>query len=232
MAKSRTQVDKAGDFLRHYVSGPDAAFDEEQVEAALLTVEEYRQSFTAASEAVAARLAPMVDDTASGAQLVGRPKRFGAVIMKLIRLRTIRLTQIEDIAGLRVKFPNGPQEVQALLRRILDEWPDAVVIDYVAKPKATGYRAIHVVLAEDDRWVEVQLRTVRQNRWADEVEAAADRLDFRLKDGIGPDELVRYFERASLKLALEEQGVTVDEHFTKEFEDLRRQVRPYFASSA
>jgi ppGpp synthetase/RelA/SpoT-type nucleotidyltranferase len=79
------------------------------------------------------------------------------------------------------------------------------------------------------RTVEVQLRTARQNRWADQVELAGDRLGYRLKDGEGPEELVRYFERAAYKLAIEEQGGELDEAFQDVFEDLRQQVRHYFA---
>ena len=79
------------------------------------------------------------------------------------------------------------------------------------------------------RMVEVQLRTADQNRWADEVELAGDRLGFRLKDGEGPTELVRYFERAAYKLASDEEGNELDAAFERDFEDLRRQVRAYFS---
>jgi hypothetical protein len=122
---------------------------------------------------------------------------------------------MEDIAGLRVVLPNGPTEVQALLGRIRNTWPDNKHKDYVAQPKRTGYRAIHAFVTEDSRTVEIQLRTPSQNRWADEVEAAANRLDYLLKDGEGPQDLLRYFERAAYKLATEEQGGELDEAFRR-----------------
>jgi ppGpp synthetase/RelA/SpoT-type nucleotidyltranferase len=88
-----------------------------------------------------------------------------------------------------------------------------------------------VFVPANDRVVEVQLRTARQNLWADEVESAADRLRFRLKDGEGPEVLVRYFERAAYKLSVEEKGGNLDESFKRDFEDLRRKVRPYFVAA-
>jgi ppGpp synthetase/RelA/SpoT-type nucleotidyltranferase len=147
--------------------------------------------------AVELQLARLVANVASRAELAGRPKRAAAIIAKLVRFPSMRLTQMDDIAGLRVKFRDGPTEVQALLRRIEQQWPGVAVKDYVAKPKPTGYRAIHAFVTAGERVVEVQLRTARQNQWADEVESAADRLGLRLKDGEGPAELLRYFERAA-----------------------------------
>ena len=69
------------------------------------------------------------------------------------------------------------------------------MIDYVAKPKPTGYRAMHVVVQQHDRLVEIQLRTYRQNVWADEVERWADALGFepsdRRRSGSSGDQSVR-----------------------------------------
>ena len=96
-------------------------------------------------------------EVAPGAQLTGRPKRSERIIGKLVRFPHMRLPQMEDISGLRVKFPNGPSEVRELLERILQAWPGARVIDYVEKPKTTGYRAIHVIVPEGGRVVEVRL---------------------------------------------------------------------------
>jgi hypothetical protein len=83
-----------------------------------------------------------------------------------------------------------------------DRWSGIAIKDYVASPKRTGYRAIHAFVPANDRIVEVQLRTARQNRWADEVESAADRLGFRLKDGEGPNELVRYLSEPRINSRL------------------------------
>lgn len=226
---SKSQIDDAGILLREWVSGAgDGYVDDASVDGALRVLVVYRQSFAAPAKTVEESLAGLLAELAPDAQLTGRPKRAGAIVHKLVRHRSMRLTQMADIAGLRVRFSEDDPKVRHLCQRIEARWPAAKFIDYVVKPKPTGYRAIHVLIETDDRLVEVQLRTASQNRWADEVELAAGRLDIALKDGEGPEELVRYFERAAYKLAIEEQGGEPDEVFKHDFEDLRREVRQYF----
>jgi putative GTP pyrophosphokinase len=227
---SKTKIDEAGELLRDWMTkGVPDDLNHEPLDEAVRLLMVYRNSFTAPSRAVESLLGALVAGVVADAKMTGRPKRGGAIVFKLVRHHGMRLTQMADIAGLRVRFPNGPSEVQRLVARIEERWAAAKIIDYVARPKPTGYRAIHALVSMGGRTVEVQLRTARQNRWADQVELAGDRLGYRLKDGEGPEELVRYFERAAYKLAIEEQGGELDEAFQDVFEDLRQQVRHYFA---
>jgi putative GTP pyrophosphokinase len=227
---SKTKIDGAGVLLRDWVTGRiHGNLEEPPMVEALERLLEYRQSFATPSRGVEVCLAALLAELTTEAKLTGRPKRTDAIVSKLVRHHGMRLTQMADIAGLRVRFPEKESEVEGLCRRIEAQWPTAKFIDYVAKPKPTGYRAVHVLIETEDRIVEVQLRTASQNRWADEVELAADRLSIGLKDGEGPEDLVRYFERAACKLAIEEQGGELDEAFKRDFEDLRRQVRRYFS---
>jgi putative GTP pyrophosphokinase len=200
------------------------------MQAALRVLAEYRAGFRDPLRKVTLCVADFAMQESSQPVVTARPKTVDRIVGKLVRLATMRLSQMEDIGGCRAKLPGGMSEVRAILHRIQDTWPDADVIDYVAEPKATGYRALHVLREQDGRMIEIQLRTAGQNRWADVVEATADRLGYALKDGKGPPELARYFERAAYKIALEEEGGSVDEAFTREFASLREQVRPYFSS--
>ena len=114
-----------------------------------------------------------------------------------------------------------------------NSWKIRKVYDYTAHPKETGYRAIHVIAERQERRIEVQLRTERQHQWAAEVERAGGRLRYpRLKDGEGPDDLVRYFERAALMLALRDDGLEPDDEFWAEFRPLRQQVARYWQAPA
>jgi putative GTP pyrophosphokinase len=226
---SNTKIDEAGRLLRDWMtSGVPEDLNRVPLSQAVTALSVYRASFTAPSRTVEQLLGALVTEVAPGAKVTGRPKRAGAIVGKLVRHHGMRLTQMADIAGLRVRFPERQSEVDSLCERIRDRWQTPKFIDYVSKPKPTGYRAIHVLVETEDRIVEIQLRSASQNRWADQVELAGDRLGFRLKDGEGPDELVRYFERAAYKLAIEEKGGELDEDFQQVFEDLRRQVRRYF----
>lgn len=60
--------------------------------------------------------------------------------------------------------------------------------DYVKTPKADGYRALHLVDRNQGRLIEIQLRTPRQDEWANAVEGAEQRFP-GLKAGGGPTSL-------------------------------------------
>ena len=229
---SNSEITRAGDVLREWAraglprgsQGPG-----QEIDAALEILVVFRATFVRPMERATRKLERIIRAAGSVDKPANRLKRGGSIWLKLLRQPTMRLAQMEDIAGCRVVLADQG-EVYGVLERILVEWPGSHVDDYVKRPQGTGYRAVHVVVVEDGRKVEIQLRTPTQNRWADEVEAAGDRLKIGLKDGIGPPELLRYFERAAFKLALEERGEKPDEAFDRDFENLRQQVRQYFRS--
>lgn len=158
---------------------------------------------------------------------IGRRKRAGAILYKLVRFPSMRLSQMEDIAGCRATI-QSQDRVDRVLERLLALWPGAAVIDYVAKPKPGGYRAKHVIAVKEGMQIEVQLRTARQNKWADDVEEAADRLRYRLKEAQGPADLVEYFEVGAAVLAAEDQGKEPDGALTNRLAALRSKTRHYF----
>jgi ppGpp synthetase/RelA/SpoT-type nucleotidyltranferase len=139
-----------------------------------------------------------------------RLKRLATILDKLGRFPDMKLSRMQDIGGCRAILPGGRSEVLGVLRRIRRNRDVQRIYDYVVQSKATGYRAAHVVVLRDGRLIEIQLRTPNQHEWAVEVERVGSRLGVALKDGIGPPELVRFFERASYGLALEEEGQEVD----------------------
>lgn len=67
----------------------------------------------------------------------------------------------------------------------------------MADPKSSGYRGIHLILKKDDVRIEVQLRTVNQDKWANMVEAEGRALGFDFKSGKGPVEILELFRLLS-----------------------------------
>jgi len=184
---SNTQVDRAGAVLREGVGGfRDPGF-RPRVDEALVVVDRWRALFRQPLQDVLHGLEELVVSEAPGSEVdvSARPKRLPSIARKLRRLTNMRLSQMEDIGGCRAKLPEAAR-VRAVLERILERWPGAQVDDYTASPQATGYRAIHVVVVEAGRRIEIQLRTPGQNRWADEVERWSDRLGHDLKNEKGP----------------------------------------------
>lgn len=96
---------------------------------------------------------------------------------------------MQDIAGCRVVVATRVEQrahIDALMVRLADH----KLIDRLAKP-SHGYRALHLVVKLQGRWVEVQVRTELQHLWAQLCELLADRLGAEIKYGGGDNEPIR-----------------------------------------
>ncbi len=115
-----------------------------------------------------------------------RIKRVSSIALKLHRRPTMRLTQMQDVTGHRVVLGNQ-DAVNRVRDRLLESWEaeQVKIDDYVAQPRISGYRAIHVCPIEFGCRVEIQLRTVSQHLWATLVEEASNvsRVDFKGGEG-------------------------------------------------
>ena len=144
--------------------------------------------------------------------------------------RAAELARLEDIGGCRAVLA-GPGEVAGVLRRIRRRWDVARERNYVEEPKASGYRAVHVIVTRDERRIEVQLRTAGQQQWADAVETYARIFSLPLKDDEGPEELLNYFRLAGEGIYREEFGVGTDEEFRARFDGATAMMRDWVARS-
>lgn len=155
-----------------------------------------------------------------------RLKRVPRIIRKLDRMPSCPLPNLEDIGGCRAILRDGP-ELERVRTRMARTWRPSFAReprDYIAQPKAIGYRAVHFVVERDGRYIEVQLRTQGQQQWADAVENADSRLGLNLKDGTGPTEMVEYFALAGEVIFLREYGKGVPSLVQTRFEEARRAV--------
>lgn len=233
---SRTQVDRAGAFLRHWWgldpgSEEDEAVDEEELVRAVDIIDEYRSGFQDPLKKTTVGLRQFVQRESETIVVGQRLKRRPQILSKLGRYSSMRLTQMEDIAGCRAILAGGASEVAGVLRRIRKNWDIVGIDDYVKNPKPTGYRAIHVVVRRDGHPVEIQLRTPGQHDWAEAVERVAARIRQPLKDGEGPPDLLTYFELVAWVIAKEEDGETLDPHFLEVLRRFQTRMEPYFSAS-
>jgi putative GTP pyrophosphokinase len=234
MSVSRTQVDRAGILLRNWWRTPtggeeEAEFDEADLSEAVGIVSEYRTGFQGPLKKVTVGLRQFVERESSEIVVGQRLKRTPQILHKLSRFGSMRLTQMEDIAGCRAILPGGASEAGGVLRRIRRNWDIVGIDDYIASPKSTGYRAIHVVVRRDGHPVEIQIRTPGQHEWAEGVERLAARTGFPLKDGEGPPELLTYLELVGWAISVEERGEDLDEGFTQALLQLKDRVDHYFS---
>ena len=171
---SRNLIDRAGSRLRR-AETPD--------EADRLIYDEWRAEFDAPLREVVEAVRRLAPD----APVTHRLKRFETIVGKLRRMNS-RLSGIEDIAGCRVVLPTV-REQSEVLERIRAELEVVRERDYRSRPRDSGYRALHAVVRAQGRPVEVQVRTMLEDRWANASEALASSLDPAIKSGDGPPEV-------------------------------------------
>jgi ppGpp synthetase/RelA/SpoT-type nucleotidyltranferase len=177
---SKNQVDRLGDRLRR---GDISEND-------LRLLDTYRRSFTQAYEDVVGRIASEL-----GLEPTGRPAKSTTSIIDKLQRETVRLSQMQDIAGCRIVVPllAAQDEVIHRLKILFDR----VDFDDRRKNPSHGYRAVHVIVNQSGKLVEVQVRTALQHSWAELSEKLSDEFDSSIKYGGGSKEIASYLSMLS-----------------------------------
>jgi len=145
-------------------------------------LEERRAAREAFVEAAMQRLRAELAAAGLRAEVSGRPKHLYSIYNKM-RSKRRALDEISDLRGLRVIVDTVAQCYTALgiVHAIWTQVPQEFD-DYIARPKPNGYRSLHtVVLADDGRPLEVQIRTREMHRFAEYGVAS----HWRYKEGAG-----------------------------------------------
>jgi putative GTP pyrophosphokinase len=230
---SKSQVDKAGAFLRTWWSEeqePADAATEARLVQAVSVVWTYRASFQYPLAKTTANLRYYVKQRSPRILVAQRLKRTPRIVEKLTRLPKMRLSQMQDIAGCRAILPDG-EAVLHVLAGIERNWDVVHVVDYVTVPKETGYRGMHAIIKKDSVFIEVQLRTPGQQGWADLVERLDGRHGLGLKDGQGPAELLEWFRIVGEAVALEEAGESPDGEIVQRLHELAPSVEGWLTTA-
>lgn len=223
---SKGQINRAGELLRAWRVG-ECMFDEAEVGAALDVLEAFRRRFSTTQVLARVRIGAetMARRRVPAVEVVQRTKRAERIIGKLAREPSMQLSRMEDVVGCRLVVPTLG-DLREVVARLEDRWADDIVRvrDYVVEPKATGYRGYHLVVRRDDLPVEVQVRTRNQHYWAVSVEGEEVRTGAPLKDGRGPEGVLRSFRAAAAALAEVDAGlITSEAEFSRRFAAILRE---------
>jgi ppGpp synthetase/RelA/SpoT-type nucleotidyltranferase len=200
---SKSQVNKAGRTLRRWARGELMSRDEHQ--SALGVLLDHRSAHRVPLTKATMGLRSVVRTEQCEVEVSQRLKRVPTIIDKLGREPTMQLANMQDIGGCRAVL-NSIDEVRRVQRRLVRNRPPLRVSDYIAEPRSSGYRGVHVVVEYDSRPVEVQLRTQVMHEWAITVERLGGRLGEDLKSGYGPQPVLDLMEGISEVMAVEERG--------------------------
>ncbi|MBV9493355.1 MAG: RelA/SpoT domain-containing protein [Acidobacteria bacterium] len=184
MQPSKSQVDRLGEKLRSQAYGEDE----------LRALDEYRRSFGPAYDRTIEKLKQVL-----GAPVSGRPAKSTNSIIEKLNRESLRLSQMQDIAGCRIVVADI-QRQNGLVQQLEHEFAAATVVDRRLKP-SHGYRAVHVIVRTDEKPIEVQVRTSLQHAWAEICEKFADVVDPAIKYGGGPPDVRGTLDAATTLIA-------------------------------
>ncbi len=155
------------------------------------------------------RKARQIEKTVIVAQ---RVKRLESIHTKLSRYPTMRMSQMQDIAGCRAVFKR-----MSSVRKLVKNYQTSRFghklrgeKDYITNPKPDGYRCYHLVYEYvgteatkqyDGLRVEVQIRTQLQHAWATAVEAVGIFTKQALKSNQGDEDWLRFFSLMGTAIA-------------------------------
>jgi putative GTP pyrophosphokinase len=181
---SKTQIDRLGDRLKR------SAFEKSD----LILLDGYRRSFGSAYETVVQTIRDALELEASG-----RPAKSTNSLIEKLKRESIRLTQVQDIAGCRVVVPDITKQDLAV-DSLMTAFPNAAVVDRRETP-SHGYRAVHVIVEISGKTVEIQVRTRFQHIWAEISEKYADLYGSEIKYGGGEPNIRWILEHLSNAVA-------------------------------
>ncbi len=212
---SKTKLDQLGERLRR----------REVTDDDFRLLDAFRRSFTAGYEEVLD-----VIRSTLGLEPTGRPAKSTSSIIEKLRRETIRLTQIQDIAGCRVVVPDSSAQESTVLQ-LVEVLSHVNAVDRRTN-SSHGYRAVHLVVIADGKPIEIQVRTILQHLWAEFSEKMADVVDPAVKYGGGPEDvqklLAEYSDTVEQMEELELMPLGAD---PQHLQRLRQQVRQLLESS-
>lgn len=196
-------------------------------EEALETIKQWRRAHSYPLYVVYQTLRNRATKIDSEAVVSSRLKRLPSIQAKLKRGAVHKLGEMQDFAGCRAVMENLDQVEK--LRRAYDSTRTTYRLkreyDYIARPKADGYRGRHLVVQfkpgsdYEGTMVEIQLRTQRMHQWSTAVEIVDTFKNSSLKGGAQVEGWSRFFLLTSALIALEE-GTPVPEGAPKERRDV------------
>jgi putative GTP pyrophosphokinase len=182
---SNTQIDRLGERLRRQEYGEDE----------LRSLDDYRRTFGPAYDHVVETVHRI-----TGIPVSGRPAKSTSSIIEKLNRESIRLSQMQDIAGCRTVVSDVAEQ-ERTVAAITAAFEVVTVLDRRVKP-SHGYRAVHLIVRDGNKAIEAQVRTALQHVWAELSEKCADIIDPAVKYGGGPQRVQTVLARAAQQIQL------------------------------
>ncbi|MDP1677288.1 MAG: RelA/SpoT domain-containing protein [Bacteroidota bacterium] len=198
MNYSKNEINKAGIILKDKINhGPDEIRRAEDI----LTY--WRTIHDAPINTFQANIRLKLIQLEKDGFVAQRLKRSPSIITKLLRNKNMKLSTMQDIAGLRIVLKNL-NDVFTIKQSLLESKIKHEFIyedDYINYPKKSGYRSVHLIYKyvnpkieeSNGLKIEIQIRTKLQHTWATAVETMGTFIDYSLKSSEGPEKILEFF---------------------------------------
>lgn len=203
LAYSKKQVRRAGDYLIE----ERGVFDFEKFLESFDVLSNWRSSHAYPMHSMLMYFRNKAFCIDQKAIVVQRLKRTPSILSKLRREDGMKLDRMEDIAGCRIVASNKA-DVYAIREKIIGGRTRNILHrerDYIAKPKESGYRGIHLVYKYNgakneyvNHKVELQIRSKIQHSWATAVEVVGTFTGQALKASQGHQAWLSFFKKSSI----------------------------------
>ncbi len=209
MKISKSQIDQLGNRLRQSSLS----------DADLKILDDYRKSFSEAYEEVVRKIREKLK-----LEPTGRPAKSTTAIVEKLHRESIRLSQMQDIAGCRIVV-RDIQKQDSVVKKLREIFTSASVMDRRVKP-SHGYRAVHIIINNLNKAIEVQIRTELQHGWSEFSEKLSDKIDPAIKYGGGSKETQKMLYGISI-LINNYEGIEIniqDKKSRKRLSSLRKEI--------
>jgi ppGpp synthetase/RelA/SpoT-type nucleotidyltranferase len=237
---SKVRVNRAGELLdRGHMAGyedPDEFFD--AYYNALDIVNNWRSAYSFPLNTFTVGLKRRARSIDQHCIIAQRIKRMSSIELKLRRFPTMTLAQMQDLGGCRAVLSS----VSGVVKLVRDyrssdiKHPLQVCDDYIAQPKTSVYRGIHLIYRyNSDRKktynslkIEMQIRAHLQHAWATAVETVGTLQRQALKSSQGDKDWLRFFALTSSAFAFRERTQPIP-NTPESHREMVRELREYIS---
>ena len=220
-----SQVTKAAAIVRKYLRGESR--DVAHFERAIAIIDAFRAAHQKPLAKANMGLRSMIQTEHCPVEVSQRLKRFVTIVDKLVsREPSLALSRMQDIGGVRAIL-DSVEQIRRVEARVKRYRPVVRYSDYIAAPRASGYRGVHVVVTYDERCIEIQLRTKLMHLWAITVEQQSTVVGENLKQD-GSHAVQQFMAAMSEAMALDESGQAIPRSLLNEIQTRRVAAEPYF----
>ncbi len=207
---TKSQVNKLGKEIRRKLRENISLPEDE-----LLNLQAYRTSFKDDLAPVFHEISNLSRNERKDSIVSFRIKRIESILSKIKREPTMSLGNMGDIAGCRVIL-YSENALENLVASIKKKYAVKNFNDYTVTPKEDGYTGYHLYIESpinQDKLLEIQLRTMTTHKWASLVEIIDVILNLKLKEGQKNEQLQKFLKLLSVKkelLTLDQKKEIID----------------------